>query len=523
MDSSRLKNSAPLSCETQDMDGDSTWVSEQIGGYRVLRLLGRGGMGEVYLVGHPRLPRQDALKLLETGFSRNDEFRRRFEREADLLAPLRHPNIITLYDRGDCGGRLWLTMEYVAGTDASRLLKERGALPFDLTVQIIEGTGAALDYAYSEYGITHRDVKPANILVEFDRHGRLKAVKLADFGIAKAVGEATSLTSTGSTVGTMSYLPPEAIEGRGVDNRADIYSLGCSAFQMLTGTLPFAASSIPALMMAHVAQPVPSITERNPALPKYLDVVFAKVLAKNPNDRFQSCHEFVSVLRSAGPDQRTHVPLPARQAPTRHVDVETALAATSPSVSALVSDPGQPGKRRWSRLGLTALGAAVVTTVAVVAGVLALRSSESHPQAPAESTSAVAAPPTSGVAQTATSPESKTVDLRGLSGVWVGTYICTQGETAVQLSISPGDTPDVLNVLQDFGPTPNNPNVPRGENTMTASMVDGNLLFVPGKWINQPEHYISIPISIPGPIDVQTRTLSGRRLGAGCTTLTVTR
>lgn len=505
------------------MDGERTWVSDQIGGYRVVRLLGRGGMGEVYLVGHPRLPRQDALKLLETGFSRDDEFRRRFEREADLLAPLRHPNIITLYDRGDCDGRLWLTMEYVAGTDASKLLKEHGAMPFDLTVQIIEGIGAALDYAYGEYGITHRDVKPANILVEFDRHRRLKAVKLADFGIAKAAGEATSLTGTGNTIGTMSYIPPEAIEGRAIDNRADIYSLGCAAFQMLTGTLPFTASAIPALMMAHLSQPVPSITERNPALPKNLDAVFAKVLAKNPDERFQSCHEFVSALRGAGSDQRWYAQPPAHQAATRHAVSETASAAPSPPVAAPVSDPGQPAKRKRVRIGLAVL-AAVVTVVAVVAGVLALRSPESHPQAPvaAESSSAVAEP-TSGAAPTTTTTESKTVDLRGLSGVWVGTYFCSQGETAVQLNISPGDTTDVLNVIQAFGPTENNPNVPHGENTMTASMVDGSLLFVPGKWINQPKDYISIPISIPGPIDVQTRTLSGRRLGAGCTTLTVSR
>lgn len=415
-------------------------------------------------------------------------------------------------------------MEYVAGTDASKLLKEHGAMPFDLTVQIIEGIGAALDYAYSEYGITHRDVKPANILVEFDRHRRLKAVKLADFGIAKAAGEATSLTGTGSTIGTMSYLPPEAIEGRTIDNRADIYSLGCAAFQMLTGTLPYTASSIPSLMMAHLSQPVPSISERNPRLPKRLDAVFAKVLAKNPDERFQSCHEFVSALRAAGSGQGWYAPPPAHQAVTRHAAVpETALAAPSPPASALVSDPGQPAKRRRSRIGLAVL-AAVVTVVAVVAGVLALRSPESHPQASvaAESTSATAAP-TSVAAPTTTTTESKTVDLRGLSGVWVGTYFCSQGETAVQLNISPGDTTDVLNVIQAFGPTENNPNVPHGENTMTASMVDGNLLFVPGKWINQPKDYISIPISIPGPIDVQTRTLSGRRLGAGCTTLTVSR
>ncbi|PBJ59821.1 serine/threonine protein kinase, partial [Mycobacterium avium subsp. hominissuis] len=135
-------------------------------------------MGEVFLVEHPRLPRQDALKLLDTTVSRNQEFRGRFMREANLLAPLRHANIITIYDRGDHDGQLWLTMEYIAGQDTARLLKTRSALPMDLAMQIIAGAGAALDYAYGEHQITHRDVKPANILVECGRDNRLKIVKL---------------------------------------------------------------------------------------------------------------------------------------------------------------------------------------------------------------------------------------------------------------------------------------------------------------------------------------------------------
>lgn len=154
--------------------------------------------------------------------SRNQEFRGRFLREADLLAPLRHSNIITIYDRGDHDGQLWLTMGYVSGQDAARLLKTRCDLPLDLAAQIIAGAGAALDYAYGEHRITHRDVKPANILVEFGRDNHLDVVKLADFGIAKAVGESTSLTSTGVAMGTMAYISPEALQGRVLDNRADI-------------------------------------------------------------------------------------------------------------------------------------------------------------------------------------------------------------------------------------------------------------------------------------------------------------
>ena len=271
----------------------------QIDEYRVIRLLGSGGMGEVYLVEHPRLPRRDALKLLDAALSRNQQFRARFNREADLLARLRHPNIITVYDRGEFEGRLWLSMEYVDGQDASTALRGHNPVPLDMAVYIIDGAGNALDYAYTEHRIAHRDVKPANILLEFGHGDSLRTVKLADFGIAKAAAESTSLTSTGVTIGTMAYISPEAIEGRELDNRADIYSLGCTAFELLTGEPPYTAGTIPALMRAHVDQSVPSITARNPSLPKHLDDVFARALAKDRAQRFSTCAEFVEVLRKA--------------------------------------------------------------------------------------------------------------------------------------------------------------------------------------------------------------------------------
>ncbi|SIF61225.1 protein kinase [Mycobacteroides abscessus subsp. abscessus] len=179
-----------------------------IAGYRVIRQLGAGGMGEVFLVEHPRLPRRDALKLLDAGVSRNADFKVRFQREADLLAKLSHPHIVTLHDRGEFEGRLWITMEHVDGTDGAELLKADGPLDADLAVPLIAGAGAALDYAWRRQRITHRDVKPANILVgidETDGAPQIESVKLADFGIAKAAGESTSLTSTGMTIGTMQY------------------------------------------------------------------------------------------------------------------------------------------------------------------------------------------------------------------------------------------------------------------------------------------------------------------------------
>lgn len=314
----------------------------EIAGYRVLRPLGTGGMGQVFLVEHPRLPRRDALKLLDTGVSRNSEFRARFQREADLLAQLSHPNIVTLHDRGEYRGQLWITMEYVEGTDAGQLLDSRGPMPLSLVHSLIAGAGSALDYAWRKQRITHRDVKPANILLALDHSSPefvIEAVKLADFGIAKAAEEATSLTSAGVTVGTLAYLSPEAVEGRLVDHRSDIYSLGCTAFHLLTGQPPFTGQSMTALMSAHLNNSPPAVTDLTPQVPPAVDSVFAQVLAKDPDERYQSCADFVAALSDA---------MAGRPAGAVHQSQPVAVAASS-------------SRRRWPRI------LAAVAAVAVLA------------------------------------------------------------------------------------------------------------------------------------------------------------
>lgn len=353
-----------------------------VGGYRIVEMLGAGGMGEVYLVEHPRLPRRDALKLLDAGVSRSQEFRSRFRREAELQAQLRHPHIITVYDRGEHEGRLWLAMEYVDGEDVAKLLRRQRTLPSRVALPIIAGAGDALDYAYVEHGITHRDVKPANILVALGPDGQPSSVKLADFGIAKAAGDSTSLTSTGVTIGTMSYIAPEAIEGRELDNRADLYSLACTAFQMLTGAVPFPAATIPALMMAHLSEPIPSITSRNPQLPAHFDAVFAKALAKHPDDRFSTSQEFVDALRVT--PTRTW-PNTVDTLPAAYAAVESAASAetmpapvpapavmypdTAPTLAASKQVP-----HRWrTRRSLVVAAVAVAAVVAVGIATYSLR------------------------------------------------------------------------------------------------------------------------------------------------------
>lgn len=368
----------------------------EIAGYRVIRLLGAGGMGQVFLVQHPRLPRHDALKLLDAGVSRNDDFKARFQREADLLAQLSHPNIVTLYDRGEFDGRLWITMEYIDGTDAAELLKADGPLDPDLALELVAGAGTALDYAWRKQRITHRDVKPANILVGIDESdggaAQIESVKLADFGIAKAAGESTSLTSTGMTIGTMQYISPEAIEGEEVDNRSDIYSLGCAAFHLLAGQPPFTGTSIASAMSAHLTKPVPSISTVNPHLPQEMDAVFERALAKSPDDRYQSCEEFVTALQEAAGGE---VRYPA--------SAQTLAAATQPSNAATqvrkVAKKASP-QRKSRAIPILAAAVAVLAAAAVVLGVYATRGGNENTSTASTPTTTASKPPSPTITST---------------------------------------------------------------------------------------------------------------------------
>ncbi|HEX2212999.1 MAG TPA: serine/threonine-protein kinase, partial [Mycobacterium sp.] len=205
-------------------------------GYRIEAVLGAGGMGTVYRARNPSLPRSDALKVLSEQLSQDPHFRARFEREAELAATLDHPNIVTIYNRGETDGQLWIAMQYVAGSDADKELSQ-GRMTPARAVHITGEVAKALDYAHRRH-LVHRDVKPANFLLA--PHD--ERVFLADFGIARALDEAVGLTQTGMVMASVSYAAPESLAGEGADHRADIYSLGCSLFRMLTGSSPFARS-----------------------------------------------------------------------------------------------------------------------------------------------------------------------------------------------------------------------------------------------------------------------------------------
>ena len=270
-------------------------------GYTILRILGAGGMGEVYLAEHPRLPRRDALKVLGAAVSHDDEYRQRFNQEAEMVATLRHPHIVTIYDRGEADGKLWIAMEFVDGIDAGRLLEDKypKGIPAMEVVRIVAAVAEALDYAHGRK-LLHRDIKPANILLGTPGSADDR-VMLADFGVARWIDQASNLTGADMTVGTVTYAAPEQLKGERIDGRADQYALAATAFHLLTGAAPFSNSNPAVVISKHLSAAPPSIDRADLS---GFGPVFAKALAKDPRARFGNCRDFARAMGEALGSQR---------------------------------------------------------------------------------------------------------------------------------------------------------------------------------------------------------------------------
>jgi hypothetical protein len=260
--------------------------------YRGAQPIGKGGMGEIYRATDTTLGRAVAIKMLADRYAADSDVRGRFMREALAAARLSgDPHIVTIYDVGEHEERPYLVMEYLSGGSLEEQLRN-GPVPLGRALRWLEHAGEALDHAHAE-GVVHRDVKPGNLLLD-----RNDDVQVADFGIASATG-LESLTMTGTVMGTAGYLSPEQAQGERATPASDRYGLAVLAFELLTGTRPYAGDSITAEASAHVAAPVPSASERNPQLPPEVDDVFYRALAKDPSERFPSCSEMVAALRQA--------------------------------------------------------------------------------------------------------------------------------------------------------------------------------------------------------------------------------
>ncbi|MGB3886458.1 MAG: protein kinase [Gordonia sp. (in: high G+C Gram-positive bacteria)] len=272
-------------------------AGQNFANYRIVRQLGAGGMGEVYLAAHPRLPREDALKVLPTELTDDPTYRARFTREADLAAQLDHPSIVSVYDRGEFNGQLWIAMKYIPGSDCDQLLHASGAMTSEAVIQIVSAVGDALDYAH-EHGMLHRDVKPANILVDDSSTSRRK-IYLTDFGIARTIDNDTALTAANLTVGSIQYSSPEQLRGEKLDGGTDQYALACTAFRLLTGRAPFPLPKPTDIISAHLSAPAPSVTAILPTLAPTVDTVIARAMEKDPARRYRMCADFASDLAGA--------------------------------------------------------------------------------------------------------------------------------------------------------------------------------------------------------------------------------
>ena len=272
----------------------------EFAGHLIEAEVGRGGMGIVYRARHLALDRIRALKILAPELSGDDAYALRFRRECRLAASVEHPNLVTIHHAGEEDGRLYMSMQYVDGVDLGRLLAD-GPPPLERTLRILDDLAAGLDAAHA-HGLIHRDVKPENVLlsgaVEQER------AHLTDFGIgtvAEASGSRTTrMTGRGVILGTTDYVAPEQIRGVDVDRAADIYSLGCVAFHMLTGRPPFAGDNQLAVLTAHGSAPRPQVSAAAPAIGPALDDVIAEAMAIDPSERPASATAFTRRLRSAG-------------------------------------------------------------------------------------------------------------------------------------------------------------------------------------------------------------------------------
>ena len=324
-------------------------LGTRLAGYWIQSLLGRGGMGVVYLAEQLGPRRPVALKLLSAPVATSEAFRERFLRESELAAAIDHPNVLPVYDAGETDGVLWIAMRYVDGIDLAGLLATDGPLEPARALAICGQVAGALDAAHAR-GLVHRDVKPANILLAVEE-GAVTQAWLADFGLTRRVGGARRLTVSGQVLGTIDYVAPEQVEGGAVDGRADQYSLGCVLFECLTGEVPFQRDGELAVLWAHVNDPPPRIGEHRPDLPAALDDAIGRALAKAPGDRHPSCGALVTAAQAA---LAGTAPPATRRRPRRSAGRR----------------PGPPGRRR---LPLPAVVAGVLAAVVLAAAVLLAR------------------------------------------------------------------------------------------------------------------------------------------------------
>ncbi|MBY0231317.1 MAG: serine/threonine protein kinase [Gemmataceae bacterium] len=338
---------------------------KRIGDFQVLRKLGAGGMGEVYLAEQLSLKRNVALKILKRDLAANETALERFKQEAAAVARATHANIVQVYQVGDDGGLWWMALEYVEGFNLRDYVMKKGPLELPLALSVMRQVASALQRA-SELGIIHRDIKPENILMT-----RKGEAKVADFGLSRCLESdqpALNLTATGVTMGTPLYMSPEQVEGKPVDPRTDIYSFGVTCYHLLSGQPPFRGESAFEVALAHVQKQPAPLSSLRPDLPEGLAALVHKMMAKRPDDRPQTGKE---ILRDLAKLRET-------MSGTTHAVEKTVVPApaSDPSQTLAAAPPAPPGRGWGMTLGIAAVlvaamgGAAVAWRQRTMAGPL---------------------------------------------------------------------------------------------------------------------------------------------------------
>jgi eukaryotic-like serine/threonine-protein kinase len=331
------------------------------GRYELLELIGKGGMSSVYKAHDRLLDRQIAVKVLHPHFTEDEEYVERFRREARSVAQLSHPNIVTVIDRGEDGGRQFIVFEYVEGENLKQLLDRTGPMPVRDALLLALQMARALSFAHGR-GLIHRDVKPQNVLLNADGQA-----KMTDFGIARSI-DVQGVTITGTVLGTSEYIAPEQARGEKVDAQTDVYSLGVVLYELLVGGVPYQGETFVTVALKHVNEPVPPVLERRPELPPRVALAVERAMAKSPDERFPSMQELVDELEAC----------------LAELD-PSAEQATMISRRPVAPKRAREPRRRKRRLGVLWPVAAVLAVLAVAGlaalGALALRDDDDDPQA----------------------------------------------------------------------------------------------------------------------------------------------
>ncbi|MGJ6961607.1 serine/threonine protein kinase [Streptosporangium sp. G11] len=350
---------------------DRALIGREVAGYQIEDIIGKGGMAVVYLAIDPRLNRRVALKILNPLLGEDDRFRQRFVLESRTVASIDHPNIIPIYEADSADdGTLYIAMRYVDGPDLRKLFYDRGPMPVSQVSRIFAQVAAGLDTAHA-HDLVHRDVKPANILIAGHTEG--DHAYLTDFGITKHRTSISGLTQTNQFIGTPRYMSPEQINKEHIDGRCDQYGLACVVYEALSGRLPFQRDNEIALLWAHLAETPTPLTTLRPELPLEVDGVMMRALAKSPEQRYDTCGQFIADLRDAisgagHPYQLAQASL-SRTAPAAPT---SSVTRTSPSASETTEASGKRKPKKPAPGGKGILIGAAVAITAIVALVAVL-------------------------------------------------------------------------------------------------------------------------------------------------------